>query len=973
MTVASGCEVQLVAGEPLVRQPVAIEFDDRGRLWVIQYLQYPNPTGLNRVRWDRYSRTVYDKVPKPPPRGPQGADRLTILEDTDGDGDADASKDFVAGLNLASGFVFGHGGVYVLQSPYLLFYADRDGDDVPDGDPQVLLSGFGIEDAHSVANSLTWGPDGWLYGNQGSTVTANIRGIEFQQGVWRYHPESGEFELFCEGGGNMWGLDFDLHGNLFASTNLGPYLMIHAVQGGYYWKNFGKHGALHNPYTFGYFDHVPHDDFRGGHVTVGGIVYEADGLPSEFRGKYIAANLLSHDVYWHTITPRGSTFRSRHAGELLLSNDTWFAPSDVTTGPDGAIYVADWHDVRTAHPDPDADWDRRNGRIYRIAAKGTKPAGDPRLTGATSAELVAALTDRNNWRARAARSILVSRHDVTVYPRLTEMALQQSHERLALEALWALASCGQFDEALGERLLSHASADVRRWCVRLLADRKSVSPRLAARLMELVTTEHDMTVRSQLAASAKRIPAEVALPLIERLLQRASDSGDAHIPLLLWWALETHATSDVDGVLARFASRAAWQNAWLRSEILPRLARRYMAESNNEGYLACARLLDAAPTRDDRRMLLAAMNEATVGRRAMSAPAALEAAVAEESKHAIRDAVALTFAVRLGSTEAFEQALTIACDPTAAKELRITAIALIGETGRNDAVASMLTLLGECRDESVRTVVISALGGLDDERIAQALCEQYSRFAGPLRQVARDVLLRRPAWAIEFLRRVDAGEINAADVPLDAIRPLAHFGNPQIDELVRMHWGTLQAASAGEKLAEVRRLNNDLRAGAGDALRGLLVFKEHCAACHRFFGQGTPLGPDLSTANRHDTDFLLTSIVDPSAIVRKEFMSYLVQTTDGRLLTGLLSDEGASGVVIIDAKNHPTRVLAADVERIEPAALSLMPEGIHQKLSPAQLRDLFCYLQQANGTLAEPGALAPGAAAAQEAESTKAP
>ena len=210
MTVPDGFQVHLVAAEPEVRQPVAIDFDDRGRLWVMQYLQYPNPAGLKRVKVDRYSRTVYDRVPEPPPKGPKGADRLTILETGPATGRAGSrAKDFVTGLNLASGFAFGHGGVFVLQAPYLLFYPDRDRDDVPDRDPEVLLTGFGMEDAHSVANSLTWGPDGWLYGCQGSTVTAHIRGIEFQQGVWRYHPLTHKFELFCEGGGNSWGLDFD--------------------------------------------------------------------------------------------------------------------------------------------------------------------------------------------------------------------------------------------------------------------------------------------------------------------------------------------------------------------------------------------------------------------------------------------------------------------------------------------------------------------------------------------------------------------------------------------------------------------------------------------------------------------------------------------------------------------------------------------------------------------------------------------
>ncbi|MCA9041971.1 MAG: hypothetical protein KDA65_16575 [Planctomycetaceae bacterium] len=233
MTVAEGLQVELVASEPEVRQPVAIDFDNRGRLWVLQYLQYPNPAGLKRVKVDRYSRTTYDRVPEPPPQGPRGADKLTILEDKDGDGLCESATDFIDGLNLATGFAFGNGGVYVLQTPYLLFYPDRNQDDIPDSEPEVLLTGFGMEDTSSLSNSLIFGPDGWLYGNQGTNIQANIRGVQFEQGVWRYHHGRDQFELFCEGGGNPWGLDFDADGNLFYSTNHGGYVMHHGVQGAY--------------------------------------------------------------------------------------------------------------------------------------------------------------------------------------------------------------------------------------------------------------------------------------------------------------------------------------------------------------------------------------------------------------------------------------------------------------------------------------------------------------------------------------------------------------------------------------------------------------------------------------------------------------------------------------------------------------------------------------------------------------------
>src|SRR5438093_3916947 len=181
MVLPSGFHAEVFASEPMVRQPLSLTFDERGRAWIIEYLQYPNPAGLKPVSVDQYLRTEYDRVPEPPPKGPRGADRIKILEDTDGDGKADKVTTFVEGLNLASGLAVGHGGVFVGQAPYLLFYPDRNKDDRPDGDPEVLLTGFGLQDAHATVNSMQFGPDGWLYGAQGSTVTAKIRGVEFQQ------------------------------------------------------------------------------------------------------------------------------------------------------------------------------------------------------------------------------------------------------------------------------------------------------------------------------------------------------------------------------------------------------------------------------------------------------------------------------------------------------------------------------------------------------------------------------------------------------------------------------------------------------------------------------------------------------------------------------------------------------------------------------------------------------------------------
>jgi putative membrane-bound dehydrogenase-like protein len=944
MSVADGLEARVFAAEPMVRQPVAVEFDDRGRLWVIQYLQYPNPSGLNRVQVDRYSRTVYDRVPEPPPRGPKGSDRVTILEDTDRDGRADRARDFVSGLNLASGLAFGYGGVFILQTPYLLFYPDRDRDDRPDRDPDVLLEGFGIEDAHSVANSLTWGPDGWLYGLQGSTVTARVRGVEFQQGVWRYHPISRRFELFCEGGGNMWGLDFDRAGNLFASTNVGGFVMLHGVQGGYYWKSFGKHGPLHNPHTYGYFDHVRHDGVRGGHVTVGGLFYEADAFPDAWRGRYIAADLLGHEVHWHEVHRRGSTFRARQGGDLLRANDTWFAPTDMTLGPDGALYITDWHDKRTAHPDPDADWDRSNGRIFAVSARGARPAPTPDLAALSDGELVALLGHPNTWYRRKARRLLAERRAVGVSDGLRRTALEGRGVE-ALEAFWAHYGCVGFDEDLAHRLMGHPDADVRAWAVRLSGDEPAVSPRVAARLVAMAGSEPDVTVRSQLACTAQRLAPGVGLEVADRLLVRDLDLDDPHLPHLLWWAVERHALAAIDDTLARFTRPEAWQSKTTRTAILGRLIRRFAQVRSETADSACARLLASAPTDDALRTLMAALDEGTLGRRAESVAQPLVHAVDAAAARDSADVSTTRMAARLGSRLALDRARAMAADRAASETDRLEMLDLLNEIKDRGSVPALLDLATRVDSAAVRSAAMRALGRFEDDSIASALLAVYPRQDEAWRSRARELLLSRASWARAFLTAVDHGEVPAEGVTIDQLGRVGSLGEPSLEALVRKRWGMNRGATPEEKLAEVRRLNNDLRAAPGDPARGRLVFRERCASCHRLHGEGEQIGPDLTFANRKDRDFLLVSLVDPSGVVRKEFQSYTVQTNDGRVLTGLIVEQAPDSVTLRDAKGERTTIARAEVEDLKESAASLMPESLYRDIAPDQLRDLFGYLQ----------------------------
>jgi putative heme-binding domain-containing protein len=370
-----GYRIELVASEPEITQPLFCTFDSRGRLWVVQYRQYQFPAGLKVVRYDQHLRAVFDKVPAPPPHGTPGADKITVLEDSDGDGTYDRQKDVITGLNIATAVQPGPGGIWVLNPPYLLFYPDANGDDVPDATPEVHLSGFGLEDTHSVASNLTWGPDGWLYGANGSTTTGDVSSavsshVKWQgQCIWRYHPGTKVFEVYAEGGGNTFSLAIDSTGRVFSGTNGGKTRGMYYPQGAYGTKNWGKHGPLTNPYAFGFIEHMKHEgDER--RFPQAFCIYEAPAIP-ELQGKIIAANALHNIVWVSQLLPDGSTFRTIDEEPLLRTSDKWFRPVWIGTGPDGFIYLADWYDSRLSHVRPVDDWHKGSGRIYRI-----RPAGD---------------------------------------------------------------------------------------------------------------------------------------------------------------------------------------------------------------------------------------------------------------------------------------------------------------------------------------------------------------------------------------------------------------------------------------------------------------------------------------------------------------------------------------------------------------------------------------------------------------------
>jgi putative membrane-bound dehydrogenase-like protein len=970
MRLPNGFAVRCVASEPMIRQPVSISFDSRGRLWVLQYLQYPNYAGLKPIKQDQYLRTVWDRVPEPPPYGPKGLDRITILFDPDDHGVYRKSKDFVTGLNIASGFCLGNGGVYVMQPPYLLFYPDKNEDDIPDGDPEVLLTGFGMEDTHSLANSLQWGPDGWLYGAAGSTSTCKIKNpaqpndpiLEFQQGIWRFHPRIKKFELFSEGGGNTYGLDFDQNGQAIAGTNWGGFACLHQMQGAYYVKGFAKHGPLHNPHTYGYFDHVPYTGFQGGHVTCGGIVYQADTYPEQYRNQYIAANLLSNAVYWHKLEPVQASFRASHGGTLLDAQDPWFRPVDCLLGPDGCVYVVDFYDRRAAHLDPVDNWDKTNGRIYRIEYHGklresNHPIPQFDLRNKSNTELLDLLRHPNVWYRREARQLLAGRADPSLYSKLKKLAVGSG--QTALEALWTLYVCGGADLDFLQRLYAHQDETIRMWAVRLTGDvaapvgacsRGSTKHPAEDALALLALTEVSSRVQCQLACTARRLPVEVTLKIIGGLLQHALavseklkpgetyDPGP-HLPHLMWWALEERCSTSPNPEQTFTALNIP---SPLFGFLTERIARRLMASDIPNGQKKLAHLLTSWGETARFQILQGIASATWTG----SIHPDLLVELKKLHREKPEDELLLNLLARMGDKEAIAVYTKRLADEMQSEEIRLQAADLLRQLRPPGAVVLLLEQFSLAKSERLRIVLLAALEAFDDPAIVPAVFQHYLTASPAVKRRAVQMFLTRPSWALALFERLDQGTFPKAEVSMEQARAAVELGDRKLTALVEKHFGKFTTTTAGEKQARIAWLNIALGREKGNAQRGKAVFTKHCAACHQLHGEGGKVGPDLTTADRKNRQYLLTQIIDPSGYIRPEYVVQNVLTTDERKLLGIAREVDNSVELTnwVDNKLVTVLLSKSEIAELRPSAVSLMPENLLDRLSEAEIADLFAYL-----------------------------
>lgn len=952
LKVSDDLQVDQLFAEPEVEQPVFINFDERGRMWVVQYRQYPHPAGLKILSHDVYWRNVYDRVPDPPPRHVSGRDRITIHSDTNGDGRYDRTQIFADGLNMVTAVERGRGGVWVLNPPYLLFYPDRDQDDIPDGDPQVVLSGFGLEDSHSLVNSLRWGPDGWLYAAQGSTVTANVvrPGLDttpqFSQGqlIWRYHPELRIYEIFAEGGGNAFGLEMDAQGRIFSGHNGGDTRGFHYVQGGYFQKGFTKHGPLSNPYAFGFFAAMRHPAVE--RFTHTFLVYEAPELPERYRGKILGVEPLQGRVVLSERMQHGSSFTTSDIDRPVTSGDSWFRPVDIKAGPDGAVYVADWYDGQIAHfRSHEGQVDPDKGRIYRLSARepartgaAAQPASAADLSSLSSEQLISKLSDPNKWVRQTTLRIIGDRRDRSLIGPLNAILNGQTGQT-ALEALWGLNLSGGLTDGRQQELIEHDDPQVRLWTVRLACDDHQVSDDLARRLVELAKVEPNVEVRVQLACSAKRLPVAHGAPVALALARRTEDVGDIYQPLLVWWALESFCSRQPDETLSMIEQQGLWQEPLFRDHLASRLMRRFAQPGTRDDLLRCARLFQAAPEGEVAERLVEGFQQAFEGRAVVGLPLEL----AEELARQSRDD--LVWQVRLGHAAALDQARRRIGDTATEVAQRIRLVQVLGETRAPGSVPTLLELLQSEAAPELLSAAIASLANFDDPTIPGQLLQRYPAWPNGLQQAVQSTLVARPTWAQLLIQSARESRIDPLTLSVQTLRTCLSLGDDQLAQQVRETWGDVAREDTAEGEAKVARLVAIVDAQLGDPYQGHKVFVQQCANCHRLFEEGGQVGPNLTSYNRTDLSRMLLSVVLPSAEIREGYENYVAILDDGRVVSGVLVQRDPSFVTIRAADGQLVTVERNTVESLQVQPQSLMPTGLLDKLDDEQLRNLFAYLR----------------------------
>ena len=958
-------ELQLFVSEPNIKRPICMNWDERGRLWIAESVDYPN---------DRQ------------PEG-KGNDRIVICEDTDGDGKADKFTVFADGLSIPTGFTFANGGIIVVQAPQTLFLKSTKGDDKADI-REILFTGWGTGDTHAGPSNLHYGFDNWIYGvcgYSGFQGTVGGEKLAFNQGFFRFKPDGGKLEFLRSTNNNTWGLGFSEEGHIFGSTANGNPSEHLAIPNRYYeqvkgWSSRVLTGIAGNAPMHPITDKVRQVDFHG-HFTAaaGHALYTARAYPKEYWNKIaFVCEPTGHLVAAFEITPDGAGFRSRNKFNLVASDDEWFAPIMAEVGPDGCVWILDWYNYIVQHnPTPPGFKngkgnayetplrDKTHGRVYRLVPKNAKLPPPITLKDASPEKLVMTLSHENMlWRKHAQR-LLVERGKKDVVELLARLYFGGHHNMdkgalapQAIHVLWTIhglkasAEDNQVSRPIGDSL-RHPSAMVRRTGYATL-------PRTAQGLEYLVgsipSRDPDAGVRLAALLAMTEMPITPGLDLAAAVQLMAILEADANLQDR--WIM--------DGVIA---AAVHFQKEFLFRQIdaparkvspgalvvIEKVAEN-LARVESDGIIPVLRAM--SQTRAEAPLIeavLAGLAKGTTKNRKLE--------LSEMENNLIKllprlSSTARGHLIQLGNrwgSQAFakhsvalvEEMLQTLGNEKHNDAQRLSAARQAIEFRPTDAkiVETLLDAVTPRSSPTLAAGLLEAIGDSQSAAVGKLVLKRLPTFSPHARLAALRVLLRRPDSTRAFLDAIDKGQAQFGDLTLEQKQALASHPEPALAERARK---LLERGGGLPSPDRVKVIEHYLHVTtkSGDAAAGKAIFKKVCATCHVHGGEGNKIGPDLTGVAVHSKEHLLTDILDPNRSVEGNYRVYIVTTDDGKVMNGLLASESKTAIELYDAEGKKHVLLRENIEQLISTTKSLMPEGFEKQLKESELIDLLTFLTQ---------------------------
>nr|WKN39870.1 PmoA family protein [Tunicatimonas sp. TK19036] len=933
MTVLDGYKVNTWASEPMMSQPMAFCWDDRGRLWIAENLDYES-------RGSGFSN--------------DGNSRILILEDTDHDGKADSRKVFLEGIPFPAAIAVGFDGVFLGAPPNLLFVPDRNGDDVADEDDiEIRLTGWGIRDRHETLNSLHWGPDGWLYGCQGFATPSKVgkpdgnarlykakepfpddilegEGVDFNGGVWRYHPTKDRFEVVAHGFSNPWGIDYDAKGQLFISACVIPHLW-HVIPGGIYHRQGGQH---FNPYVYEDIKTIADHRHRSAHG--GARIYQSDAFPASQRGRLFMANIHEHAVLTDVLEPQGSGFVARHGDDFLMANNAQWIGFSMEIGPEGGVYVLDWHDADICGKEV---LNKETGRIFRIMPENSQ-AEDwegrySDLNKMTDAQLVDLQTSESEWHARRARVILQNRAakgslKSGTHEQLRKIYQANSNADWRLRAMWALHVTQGFTTPQLQQALNDKDQHIRAWAVQLLCEDQSPSSNILKQFARMAADDPSPVVRLYLAAALQRVGEDARWGIAEELMAHKEDSDDHNLPKMIWYGFESLVEDDPSRALA-LASESQ----------IPMLAQ-----------FTARRAVDADATdmlvehlgKNPKTLvgMLKGTRDGLEGRSDLTAPANWSS-VYNTLKQANQKEVsqlALEIAQQFGDTEAARQYLATLQNQQAPLGERKKALQGLAEQQREELLPQIPKLL---ENDDLRTEAIRAVASFDDQKTGQLLLNKYAAFNADDKLEAVQTLASRPQYGWLLTQAIKNENIPKRDIPAYVARQLRRVVGSGFVEV----WGPIDELSNDltASYEKYRTLLTDAALSQTNPEHGRVLFARTCGPCHKMYGEGGNVGPDITGSNRHNVEYILSNVLDPSGEIQDDYKMIVVTTRDGRTYAGNIASETERQLTLRVVGQEAVVINKSEIQSQEETPNSMMPPGLFSTLTDEEVLDLVAYLR----------------------------